>query len=72
MEDLEATVKELTSAETNGEGTRLAVATVIETMLRHADAALYQAKASGKNCCVVYSETELDKNKAGTGTSGCS
>ena len=34
---------------------RVDVAAVIETMLHHADTALYKAKASGKDTCVVYS-----------------
>ena len=34
---------------------RVDVAAVIEAMLHHADTALYKAKASGKDTCVVYS-----------------
>lgn len=36
-------------------GSRLNVSSVIETMLKHADSALHKAKASGKDCCLVYS-----------------
>jgi diguanylate cyclase (GGDEF)-like protein len=35
-------------------GMKQEVSALMETMLKHADAALYKAKAGGKDCCVVY------------------
>ena len=50
-----------TQATGQGTGRRLDVSELIETMLKHADSALYKAKASGKDCCVVY--TGLDQQQ---------
>jgi diguanylate cyclase (GGDEF)-like protein len=55
----QATGQATIQASDQGAGRKVAVSavsTVIEAMLKHADAALYKAKASGKDCCVVYAD----------------
>ncbi|MDX9957386.1 MAG: diguanylate cyclase [Spirochaetia bacterium] len=37
-------------------GAKQDVPAIIETMLKHADSALYKAKARGKDCCVAYAD----------------
>ncbi|MFH2116375.1 MAG: diguanylate cyclase [Spirochaetota bacterium] len=54
--DLASASSKLPPIASQGVGKRVDVPALIETMLKYADAALYQAKAAGKDRCVIYSD----------------